>query len=374
MRPGVDVKRAVLRDSRGSPPASPACGRSSAAAPAARRRARAARRRRCAGRTRRRSASNGMRCPGISTFVSCSPATTCACVTTRLAAREPAAALDPDAARGADDLHDRRLGPDDAGRCARSPGSRGVGGRGGPEDRRERIDAREQVEQVPRRHHLVQAAHDLGALHLPPQRRLPRDEQRGRAADPDEREPVASAEHEAAGGVEEPQRRQPQAARAAIEPTSEASVWSECRAGERADRARRAASSERRAAVSRCGAMRDPTYAPATSPASESALSDEPAAQPAERRQRRRPRARSSRRSPREAVSQHRRRQPRLHWRRPGGVVQLVRTPACHAGGRGFESRRSRRNSCKSQAFVAGLQIDRRVVQISLDPAPTRRN
>ena len=128
-----------------------------------------------------------------------------------VARREPAASLHADATGGAENPHDGRRRAADT-LPPRDRWVRRLGRRRRPGDRRERIDARKQVEQPTRRHSIVEAPNDLRALHFLAQRRLPRDQERRCTEHPHECQAACSAEDDSARRIEEAKRRQLQPA------------------------------------------------------------------------------------------------------------------------------------------------------------------
>ena len=209
---GDDGERPVLRIADDRDRGVRGAGRRAGAASRAPRRARAARRCRCADRTSTTSARYEPRLPGICTDVSCSPATTCAAVTTRCGvANQPLPSM-PTPHALPDDPDDRPL------RALRPRGGAaiaalgGAAGAAGPA-----IDGNGSIRASSPRsrrgeHLLVEPADDRRALHLAAQPRLPGNEERGRAGDPDERDAHRRAERDAAERVEEAERREPEPA------------------------------------------------------------------------------------------------------------------------------------------------------------------
>src|SRR4051794_39582993 len=150
------------------------------------------------------------------------------------------------------------------------------------------------------------------------------------------------------------------------EPTREATVCRSVAPRIAPTRLESGAHCEAEPPCSRCGASRDPAYAPATRPMSESALAINLRRQPANAASAITPSAIQSSvvrctaaTLPPAAVG------PGYYGASHGGVVQLVRTPACHAGGRGFESRRSRSET----AWYRGRSLGRTSSSAAAAPA-----
>ena len=140
-----------------------------------------------------------------STCGSSIPATTCAFVTTRPGAGDPARPLDAEAAGVADHAHDAERGGGDAGgvehgRIGRVDVCRRAGEGG------ERVDLRERVDQAPWGEILVERREDRRVLRVATELSLSRDIEENRADRPAEREPECGTEDPAADVVEHPER------------------------------------------------------------------------------------------------------------------------------------------------------------------------
>ena len=214
----------------------------------------------------------------------CSPATTCAAVTTRSGvANQPLPSTpiphasprmrttDADARRTVGIGGDRR-----AHRRRR---------RRRPRDRRERVDPREQVQQPARRHDLVEPAHDVRRRTACRSVGWPGRSSAEALSTQTSTSPVRRAEQRAGGGVEEAERRQLQAV--AQERAGEARHRLEHeRADSGADEGRDRRPRRGRAAVQQ---VRPDARAPVRAggePGERERAGDQPAAQPAERRDR----------------------------------------------------------------------------------------
>ncbi len=274
-----------------------------------------------------------------------------------MSAREGAARRGPGALRGR--LRRRAVPQADLGARAARQLTRQCRG--------DRADLLLDPEHVVRRRDPVEALEDPRLPHVAVDPRVPVELERHRTRDPDDREPPEHPHGEPAERVEQPQRRQQ------VQPAADELRQERGHEPERDHPHDRAAEPDQRGvlrvrpAVQEARRKPGPDDRPGDEPGQRQHGPDQSAPPAGERGQHH-----DDDDGPVELAH------PagfavRLHCPPLGGVVQLVRTPACHAGGRGFESRRSRSHSaCKTGCSVAAIGSIAAAERARLLPEPSR--